>query len=217
LTQLYVIDGAYDKAISILSKHHFNTWEGGGDIHTIFTDAHQLQGLAYLNKKAYANALASFTTALDYPRNLEVGRPINDVGASRTYFLLGLTYQQLSNEDQAKKCFAACLQIDVYLTDFLYYQGMACKRLGDINKADSLFDTLIENGKKRLQQEQNIDFFAKFGEREASGARIKSAYVSMAFGYLGREEPATAVSYFRKAQTIDPNDVWVNHYLKQLP
>jgi tetratricopeptide (TPR) repeat protein len=217
LVQLYVVDGAYDKAITLLSEHHFNTWEGGGDIHTLFTDACQLQGLLYFDKKAYESALASFTCALSYPRNLEVGRPINDISASRIHYLIGLVHQQLGNPDQAKECFETCLQIDVGHTNFLYYQGKTWKALGDKDKGDILFTSLIENGRKRLRQEQDIDFFAKFGEKQAFDARNKSAYVSIAFGYLGREETETAKDYFRKAQALDRNDVWINYYLKVLP
>ncbi|MBN1466978.1 DUF5107 domain-containing protein, partial [candidate division KSB1 bacterium] len=63
LTELYVLTGDYDAAIDILTSHHFNVWEGGGDIHDVFVDAHLLRGLTYLRSGAYQRAQADFQTA----------------------------------------------------------------------------------------------------------------------------------------------------------
>jgi len=81
---LLVQTGQYDKAIKYLTTHHFNTWEGGGNIHDIYVDAFLLRGLDFFSKKNYTKALSDFQGALKYPRNLEVGRPINDPQACRT-------------------------------------------------------------------------------------------------------------------------------------
>ncbi len=58
-----------------------------------------------------------------------------------------------------------------------YYQGLSWLKLGNKEKAAECFKALIAEGEKKMKQDSDIDFFAKFGEREADNVRLSNAYL----------------------------------------
>ncbi len=214
LVETQVLTGKYDAALDILTANHFNTWEGGGSIHDVFVNAHLMRGLDYLASKKYKKALADFETALDYPDNLEVGRPIVDPDACRTFVLLGQTHQALGNEETAIRYFEKAAALPTS-GDMNYYQAKALEFLGQVEKAKALYRELIKTGQQRLEGGE-LDFFAKFGERQAQNRRLGAAYYLIALGNLGLGELEKAGASFLQAQSYDINNVWVNYYLKTI-
>ena len=214
LVEVQVLTGKYDAAIDILTTHHFNTWEGGGAIHDVFVNAHLMRGLNYLSTDRPEQALTDFQTALEYPDNLEVGRPIVDPDACRTYVLLGQTHQAKGDEKTAMRYFEKAAALPTG-GDMDYYKAKALEFLGNVENANALYSELIKTGQQRLEGGE-IDFFAKFGERQAQNRRLGAAHYLIGLGQLGLGDVAQASDSFLQAQSYDVNNVWVNYYLETI-
>lgn len=215
LVEVQVLAGDYDPAIRTLSTHHFNVWEGGGSIHDLFVNAHLMRGLRRFERKKYAQALEDFHAALEYPDNLEVGRPIEDDQSCRTLALIGQTYAALGKTADAQLAFVQAAQLKV-ADDLLYFQALALKNTGNDAQAKQLSQSLIARGESLLIKETEIDFFAKFGEKENQNKRYSQAYYLSGLGALGLGERAKAKAAFQRAADYDGNNIWVNYYLKTL-
>ena len=215
LTELQVLVGDYDAAIKTLTTHHFNVWEGGGDIHNVFVNAHLLRGLSYLQAGHYTDALNDLLTATKYPDNLEVGRPIIDRKIGRANFFIGQAYEQLGKSEEAKKHYRFVADLSAP-DEFSFYQAQALLKLSKPEKANAIFDQLIERGKKRLESREEIDFFAKFGERGQQNRRLAHAHYLMALGYIGKQKEVQARAELSKAQSQNANDPWINYYSELL-
>jgi TolA-binding protein len=53
-----------------------------------------------------------------------------------------------------------------------------------------------------------VDFFAKFGEREAAEKRHAEAHYVMGLGYLGKGDLVEAGEAFESALKLNPNHLW---------
>ncbi len=215
LTALQVLAGDYDAAIKTLTTHHFNVWEGGGSIHGVFVDAHQLRGLQLLAGGQYQRALVDFQTATQYPDNLEVGRPSHDHRAGRHDYFLGRVYEQLDQPEKAQqryKMAAAHNSRDVYS----FYRGLALEKVNEKEKALEIFDQLVELGSRQLQRDNDVDFFAKFGEKDRQQQRAARAHFLIALGAYGKGDTERARAELAKARELDVNNPWVNYYANEL-
>ena len=207
---LYVQVGQYDKAIDLLRNHHFHVWEGGGEIHDVYVDAYLLRGLKRFNTGNYAEALKDFEAALEYPENLEVGRPYRGLRLRdpQVYYYMGTAYEALGNEKKAKACYEKAISMEVDLSELLYYQGLALLKLGQKEKTTKIFDEIINYGKKQLKMGTTMDFFAKFGEKQLEQARKAHNHYLLGLGYLGKGQPAHAKIEFEKALKLNPYHAW---------
>ena len=214
LTELYVQKGKYDTAIDILKSHHFNVWEGGGNIHQVFVDAHLLRGLEFFANDQLDQAEQDFNAALTYPDNLEVGRPTEDIRTIRTFALLGILAEHRGDLRSATDFFKKATILKPR-NDYFYFQGLAFDKLGETQQAENCFNHLVEQGKERLDAAE-IDFFAKFGERGAQHSRQAFAHYLMGLGYLGQEKLEQAKEAFTQSYNLNNSNVWVQHYLNQI-
>ena len=106
LLGLYNETGEYDRAIRILDSRHFHVWEGGGEVHGIFVDAHLLKGLKLAAAKKYDAAIREYAAADTYPERLEVGRPDSGGPRAKIYYYMGLAYAGKGDRAKAEECFA---------------------------------------------------------------------------------------------------------------
>jgi tetratricopeptide (TPR) repeat protein len=88
-------------------------------------------------------------------------------------------------------------------------------RLGRTDEAAEVFDGLIELGKQRLDV-PDIDFFAKFGERETPDDRKSEAHYLIGLGYLGKGLDQEARQEFAEAVRLNINHIWAAEYLREL-
>ncbi|MBN1465135.1 tetratricopeptide repeat protein, partial [candidate division KSB1 bacterium] len=198
-------------AIDILTSHHFNVWEGGGDIHDVFVDAHLLRGLTCLRSGAYQRAQADFQTATTYPDNLEVGRPIYDIRAIRNHYFIGQSLK-LQGSEGYHKHFELASGMEGR-DHFMFYKGKALQELAQDVEAMALFDRMIVQGQERLASDEEIDFFAKFGEKGMQNRRRAQAHYLVGLGYYGKGDLDRARAELQKAQSLDINNSWINYYL----
>jgi len=77
LAEIYLEFGDYDKSIELLMSHTFRPWEGEVRIREIYYRAHLGQGKKLFEEGKYEESAESFRRALEYPRNIGVGKPYN--------------------------------------------------------------------------------------------------------------------------------------------
>jgi tetratricopeptide (TPR) repeat protein len=209
---LYVLLQQYDRAIELLTSRHFHTWEGGGRIHNLYVDAHLLRGQKKFKSRRYLEALKDFEAALEYPENLEVGRPKRDRRICQTYFFIGTAHEALGDIQKAREYFEKSASVEVGRSEFSYYKGLAFKKLGQEDKAKKIFDELKESAKPGPV----VKFFAKFGEEQAHNIKIAQSHYVLGLAYLGKGMQAEAKAEFEKALELNINHLWARVHLSEL-
>ena len=81
-------------------------------------------------------------------------------------------------------------------------------------KAAEYFNTLIKEGEKKIRQDSDIDFFAKFGEREAENVRLSNAYLLKGLGYKGLGDTKSATENLSKAVELSASNLYAKVELK---
>ena len=209
---LFVRLQQYDKAIELLAGRNFHTWEGGGRIHNVYVDAHLLRGQKNFDNKRFREALNDFEAALEYPENLNVGRPGRDRRTCQTFFFIGKAHEALGNNQKAREFFEKSASVEVRRSEFSYYKGLSLKKLRQKDKAGKIFDELIESGKP----EAEVTFFAKFGEKQAHNIRTANTHYLLGLGYLGKGMQSQAKAEFEKALELNINHLWARFHLSKL-
>ena len=210
---LLVQRGKYDRAIDLLSIHHFHVWEGGGRIHNVYVDAHLLKGHEHFAAEQYREALKFFKAALEYPENLEVGRPYSGGRDAQVCYFIGTIYEALGDVDKAKKYYEDSVAMKLGWSEVSYYQGLVFQKLGQKEKAEQMFDGLIKFGETRLRAASSRDFFAKFGERQSAMYRQANAHYLKGLGCLGIGRKSEARAQFVKALECNVNHLWAKQQL----
>ena len=213
-----VLVGRYDEAIDFLANNHFHVREGGGEIHDVYVDAYLLRGLSYLKSKKFKKALGDFHKASEYPENLSVGRPKNDRRAPQVAYYTGTAYEALGDAEKADEFYrrAADQRVSSRWSEGRFYQGLCFSKIGQEDKAEKIFDELIEAAKKKLSQEAAVDVFAKFGRQQTEEARKASAHYALGLGYLGKGLRDEAKAEFEKVVKLNVSLPWAGARLAEL-
>jgi len=213
---LYIQVGKYNKAIELLSEHRFNIWEGGGVIHDVYVDAHLLRGLKYIDEKKYEKAVSDFKKALQYPENLGVGRPEHGGRAPEVYYLLGKVYERVGEDEKAQKYYKTSTDYKPTSYRLKYYVGLSLSKLGQDKSAEKIFNEIIKYAEDRLEKGTDIDFFAKFGERQSQQKKLSNYHYILGLGFLGKNEKEIAKKEFEKSIELDINHIWAQNELDKL-
>jgi len=213
-----VLVGRYDEAIDFLANNHFHVREGGGEIHDVFVDAHLLRGLSYLKNKKFNKALGDFHKASEYPENLSVGRPKNDRRAPQVAYYTANAYEAMGDTEKATDFYkkVADRRVSSRWSEGRFYQGLCFSRLGQKDRAEEIFDKLIENAKEELSKEADVDVFAKFGRQQTEQARRASAHYALGLGYMGKGLRDEAKAEFEKAVELNVSHTWAKAQLAEL-
>ncbi len=212
---LLTLMGYYNKAIHLLKTHQFHVWEGGGELRKVYENLYLLKGIDYLQEKKHLKALEYFKNAMDYPVNLQVWSVNKGIEPKVDYFI-GLTYNALRDSGKAKKYFEKSISYKRSLSELSYYQGLSFQKLNFNNKADYIFEQLINLGKDRLKAEPSINFFAKFGSQQLVSVKKAQAHYLLGLGYLGNKKKDRAKAEFQQAFRLDVNHLWAKIQLTNL-
>ena len=215
--RLLVNAGRSDKALELLAGRRFHVWEGGGrfSVHDAYIDAHLRRGRLHLKAGRTAEALRDFEAALEYPENFSVGKPYGPDRSPQAYYFIGRTHEAAGRAGEAKAAYErAVAAMTGYgesrrlsseaSGEVLYYQGLACARLGRTEQASETFRRLVEAGSQSLKSAAEVDYFAKFGDRQPNDFRLAQAHYVMALGHLGRGETDRARRQFEDALKLNP-------------
>ena len=203
--------GQSEKAVEYLTKSNFHFREGSSRVRDITVDAHLLLGKKYLAEKKYELALDQFLLTLETPDNSQPGRRTGDMRSPQINYYIGLAYEALGKRDKAKSYFTLSADQSIIESVYIrYYQGLSYLKLGNKLKASEYFNSLIEEGNKRINHGSEIDFFAKFGEREAANVKLSNAYMLKGLGYKGLGETNEATEDLKKAVELSASNLYAS-------
>jgi tetratricopeptide (TPR) repeat protein len=201
--------GECEKSVEYLSKSTFHFREGSSRVRDITVDAHLLLGKKYLAEKKYKEALDQFLSTVETPENSQTGRRSGDMRSPQINYFIGLAYEALGNKAQAKSYFSMSTDQTLRASNYIrYYQGLSYLKLGNKTKASEYFNSLIEEGDKIIKQGSEVDFFAKFGEREAANVQLSNAYLMKGLGYKGLDDENTANENLTKAVELSASNLY---------
>ncbi|MEA5139644.1 DUF5107 domain-containing protein [Arcicella rigui] len=203
--------GNYEKAVELLASRQFHPWEGGeGKVVGQYLICHlELAKKAILHQN-FEKALSLLNAAEKYPINLGEGK-LFGVQENDIFYLKGLAYEGLAMPEKAKENFqfamigldepAQAIFYNDQQPDKIFYQGLAWKKLGNLEKAEALFHKLIGFGEVHQSDEVKIDYFAVslpdllvFDADLNERNRIHCLYL-IALGHLG-------LGFYEEAQTF---------------
>jgi tetratricopeptide (TPR) repeat protein len=208
------LSGNSEKAVEYLNNSIFHYREGSSRVRDITVDAHLLLGNKYLSEKKYDQALKEFFATVETPDDAKTGRRTGDTRSAQINYYLGLAYEAQGKKDQAKTYFTMSAEQTVRGTNIAsYYQGLSYLKLNNKEKAATSFNFLIESGKKQLSQGSEVDFFAKFGEKEAANIQLSNAYMYIGLGYKGLGDLKSATENLTKAVGLSASNLWAKNEL----
>ncbi len=162
--------GQHEKAKELISHFKFHPWEGGeGKVISQYLCCHlELTKIAITDGR-YNDAQELLNSLEHYPINLGEGKlpgtQENDID-----YWKGVLYDCLGKKELALKFFKKAtngisepVQAIFYndpQPDKIFYQGLAWLKLGDSEKANDIFNRLINFGKQHMDDKISIDYFA---------------------------------------------------------
>mgnify|MGYP003875985531 CR=1 FL=1 len=204
LILVYMADGQLDQALQILTTHRFHNWEGSSEIRNVYVDARLLRGQQHLRAKRAAEALKDFQATLEFPANLEVGRPKRDSRTAPIHYHIGLAQEALGQAEPAKANFTKAAEAPhAGSGEPAYYRAAALQKLGRTDDAKPIFESLVKQGRE-LQTSEPADYFAKFGEKRAERVRQADAHYLAGLGLQGLGKKSEAEAEFKKALELHP-------------
>jgi tetratricopeptide (TPR) repeat protein len=201
--------GKPEKAVEYLSGRNFSYREGSSRVRDIIIDAHLIMGIKNLGEKNNQKALENFLLA-QVPEEEATGGRSGNRNIQVNYFI-GLAYEALGSKTKAKNYFTLSAELSSRSTDFVkYYQGLSKKKLGRKAEASEIFNSLLKEGERQIEQSSagEADFFAKFGEREAENARLSNAYLLKGLGYKGLGDLKSATENLNKAIELSASNLY---------
>ncbi|MEO1009945.1 MAG: DUF5107 domain-containing protein [Bacteroidota bacterium] len=208
--QLLNLNGEYDEAIRFLDEHHFRTWEGGREIYWHYVDAHTLKAKQLLKNGDSQKAIAHLERALQYPENLEVGKPTHDEKNAMIHYYLGEAYSKMGNTKKARQHYqkSSDSKNGRGMYDLLYYQAMANAELGNDNRAKTLSQDLISKA-RQLREKGNSTILVAVEEASATNKKaVSESYFLEALGNLGLGDKNRAQSLLQTAKKEYANHLW---------
>jgi tetratricopeptide (TPR) repeat protein len=217
LLTLYNETGAYDKAIRILDTRHFHVWEGGGQVHRIYVDAHLLKGMMLLNNKKYAAAIREFEQADRYPENLEVGRPAGGGHSPKGFYYMGEAYRKMGDKEKAGQSYETAANVPTRrggaVSEDVFFRALALRETGHNREADNLIKDFQEEVEKQLNSPDVIDEYSKFGEDGSRSERLAMLSYMKGLIYLYEGDQAKAKENFRTSVQMNRNLIWPKIFL----
>jgi tetratricopeptide (TPR) repeat protein len=197
--------GQSDKSVQYLEGSNFHFREGSSRISDMTVDARLLNGSKLMEAGLYQKALDQYLAAI----NRESGDEQAGARDPQINYFIGTAYEALGNRKAAKQYFEKSANQNLNETGTTsYYKGLSYKKLGQNDKAEKLFDALVEEGNMRMNKESEVDFFAKFGEKESANNRLSNANLLAGLGLKGLGKNEEAKIKLQKAVELSASNLW---------
>jgi tetratricopeptide (TPR) repeat protein len=168
LCALYNQMGAPDRALEIISRRHFQPWEGGeGQAMAQHVRTHLSLGRRELSRGAWPEARAHFEAALASPENLGEAKHLL-ANQSDIHYWLGAACAALKDKAAARKNWlaAATFRGDFQqmstrpFSEMTYYSALSWGRLGQTQRMKKLLRELLDHARRLGRTKAGIDYFA---------------------------------------------------------
>jgi tetratricopeptide (TPR) repeat protein len=205
------LTGQVEKSVEYLESSNFHFREGSSRISDMTVDARLLFGSKLMQAGQFQQALDQFRAAI----NREAGDEEAGARDPQINYFIGTAYEKLSQKDLANDAFEKSAGQEINRTGFTsYYKGLSLKKIKKTEQAKKIFDALIEEGNIRIKQNEDLDFFAKFGERTFENVRLSNAHLLTGLGYKGLGDSTKANENLQKAVELAVNNLWAAYELK---
>ena len=211
--------GQHQRAMDILNARRFSPWEGGeGLVSEQYVYSHRALGRVALAEGNPLDALAHFESARRYPENLGEGKHLLTLERDLDY-LSGLAAHQLGKAELAHRFWAAAAAPLPALGIHSYFQSLALKELGEIEKASAILASLMAHAVAQMDAELKIDYFATslpnlllFDDDLILRNRVKSLLLN-ALASHGLGDGDAARNLLRQVIADDPNHLLATEML----
>lgn len=168
--QMQILLENYEQVLQQISEHEFHPWEGGeGKVADCYVSASIGLAVKVCGQDNYELAIDILEKSRTYPENINEGKLINRTDNDILY-VLGCVQQKAKKQEHAKKTWqlATLGSSEISTTsyyndtplDYIFYQAMAHRKLGDDIMANRLCYKLIDFGERNLDAPLRTDFFA---------------------------------------------------------
>ncbi len=209
--------GKADRAVEYLEGKQFSYREGSSRVRDIMIDAHLMLGRKFMAEKNYSKALEQFLKA-QVPEEEAGGSRLGNRNYQVEYFI-GSAYRAMGNKSKARQWFQMSTAREAMGSSYIrYYQGLSWTALGNSREAEKVFNDLVTEGDRQISRSETreVDFFAKFGEREAENARLSNAYLLKGLGYKGLGKVSEARENLQKATELSSASLYAKAELEGL-
>ena len=211
--------GRYEEAKEKLDAHQFHPWEGGeGKVPAqyqfcrvelakqILGGKRKEESGKRIDNEAEAKAKRLLEECLVYPPHLGEGKLFGAQDNDILYFLGRYEEGTVGPTEPA-----AAMYYNDAKPDKIFYAGLCYRKLGQEDKARSLFHKLVNYGKQHLYEHQTMDYFAVSlpdlliwdGDLDLQN-RIHCLYM-LALGYEGLGDRQRAERYLAEVEQLDIN------------
>ncbi|MBB6109088.1 Lipopolysaccharide biosynthesis regulator YciM, contains six TPR domains and a predicted metal-binding C-terminal domain [Mucilaginibacter lappiensis] len=167
---LYNLLGDHEIALNLLNARQFHPWEGGeGKASGQYVFSLIALAKKYIEEDLHEKAITYLRNGKTYPHNLGEGKLYGTQENDIDYWI-GCAYEAAGEPEQAKKYFeqatvgldepSAAVFYNDQQPDKIFYQGLAWKKLGNTERANSIFKKLVNYGALHANDEVKIDYFA---------------------------------------------------------
>lgn len=167
---MWNIQGQFELAEKTLSQRKYHPWEGGeGRVTGQYIINKQRIAIEAMNNGQFEYAHDVLKEALAYPLNLGEGR-LAGQSDNDIWYLLGKCSEAMDNVELAEVEYKQALKGGSSLSagryyndqpvDYLFYQAMSYKKLGQKDRAEKMFHSFIEWGYEHSNDVVKSDFFA---------------------------------------------------------
>ncbi|MBQ6190512.1 MAG: DUF5107 domain-containing protein [Bacteroidaceae bacterium] len=220
--------GRYEEAMTKLDAHKFHPWEGGEgkvpaqyqisrveQVKRLLANLDNLDNLEKLDK-----AIALLEACLEYPHHLGEGK-LYGAQENDFYYLMALAYEKKGETEKMHKCLlkategptepAAAMYYNDAKPDKIFYAALAYRKLGNENKARSLFYRLLDYGEKHIFDEVRMDYFAVslpdllIWDGDLQLKNTIHCKLMMALGHIGLGHTDRGLRYLSEVEDLDVN------------
>lgn len=224
--------GEYNKAFELIRNRKFHPWEGGeGKVSSQYIYSLVEMAKTDITEGNYSQAVCRLEQAQVYPYNLGEGKLFgaqeNDI-----FYWLGDAYARSGDKDKARHFWKkatiglsepnAAIFYDDQQPDKIFYQGLACEKLEELEKTSHVFQNLVDYGEAHLNDEVKIDYFAVslpnlliFEDDLKMRNRIHCLYL-MGLGYLGLKMHLKAERALKEVMKYDAMHFGAATHIKHL-
>ena len=134
----------YDRAVGLLTDHHFKPWEGGVRVREMYVLAYFQKGRRAMDDNQPAVAEAAFRKALEYPHNLGSGKP-DKPKDEEIWFWLGESLKAQDKLDAARDAWTQAAEQGREVSPLgSLYRGLAERRLGQNEASEKTLGLLMQ-------------------------------------------------------------------------
>jgi tetratricopeptide (TPR) repeat protein len=230
LVSIYNFIGDHSKALQLLTNRQFHPWEGGeGKASGQYVFALVQTARMMIEDGDAKSAIDLLNQAQVYPHSLGEGK-LYGTEENDIFYLIGCAYDDLGDPEEAIKYYEkatsggtepiAAIFYNDQQPDKIFYQGLAWKKLGNLDKANRIFDRLISYGREHRDDIVKIDYFAVslpnllvFEDDLELRNKVHCHFIS-GLGYLGLGSHDQAKKSFLKVLSLDAEHLGAKQHLE---